>query len=80
MYEKYGQQSLLMAISQEGSDQFQNPSVVQVLDMEATRVPNFKSIGPSLRDRRNNGITDKASTIAPFKLSLENALKIRRVS
>jgi hypothetical protein len=42
--------ALPMAISQEGSDQFQNPFFGLVSDMEATKGPNFKSIEPSLRD------------------------------
>ena len=62
-----------MAISREGSDQFQNPFFGMVLDMKATSMPNFKSIGPSLQKyiyeiKQNNGITDEARIIAPFFL------------
>jgi len=44
LYEK-SNQSILLAISQERSDQFQNPSVVQILDMKTITVPNLKLIG-----------------------------------
>jgi hypothetical protein len=50
LYEKCMKLALPMAISRQGSDQFQNPFFCLVLDMEATSVPNFKSIGPFLRD------------------------------
>jgi len=50
MNEKYGQQSILMAISQKRSDQFENISIVQILEMDTATVPNFKLIEPSLRD------------------------------
>ena len=48
MYAKYGLQSVSTAITRNGSDYFQNPFFVQVLGMEATCVPSFKSIGPDL--------------------------------
>jgi hypothetical protein len=40
--------TLSMATSQKGSEQFQNLIFGLIHDMEATSVPNFKSIGHSL--------------------------------
>lgn len=42
--------SLPIAVTQKGSDQLRNPFFGMFLDIEATSEPNFKSIGPSLRD------------------------------
>jgi hypothetical protein len=48
LYEKCKKMALPMAISPKGSDQFQNPLIGLVPDMEARSGPNFKLIGPSL--------------------------------
>jgi hypothetical protein len=50
LHEKCMKLALLMAKSRKGSDQFQNSFFGLFPDMKATNVPNFKSIGPSLRD------------------------------
>jgi len=49
LYEKNGQQSLSMAVSQEGSYQFQNYFSSLVLNLKASSESDFKSIGPSQR-------------------------------
>jgi len=66
-----------MAVTQKESDQFQYPFYGLVLDMEATRKPNFKSIKPSQWELvvRSDGITVKLRTTAPFNLKFGKCAK-----